>query len=49
MHPVLSDEEWLIARGELLDEEKAIQAARDKLAEKRRLLPWRRVDADYVF
>ena len=49
MHKISSDAEWLIARRELLDEEKAFQTARDKLAEKRRSLPWRKLDVEYMF
>jgi predicted dithiol-disulfide oxidoreductase (DUF899 family) len=49
MKHVLSDENWLAARRELLDEEKAFQVARDKLAQKRRELGYRRVHKDYVF
>jgi len=41
MHEVATSEEWLAARRELLDEEKAFQKARDKLARKRRQLPCR--------
>ena len=46
---VVSKEEWLEARRSLLDEEKALQRARDELAKKRRELPWRRVEQDYEF
>jgi predicted dithiol-disulfide oxidoreductase (DUF899 family) len=49
MRNVLSDEEWLAARRELLDEEKAVQVARDELARKRRGLGWRKIDKKYVF
>lgn len=43
MHRIVSTEEWLSARRDLLAEEKAFQKARDALAEKRRALPWREV------
>jgi predicted dithiol-disulfide oxidoreductase (DUF899 family) len=49
MHRIVSDQEWLAARKELLEEEKKFQAARDELAEKRRALPWRAVTAEYIF
>lgn len=49
MNRVVSNDEWLAARRKLLDEEKAFQIARDELAKKRRELPWRKVEADYVF
>ena len=48
MHRIVSNEDWLSARRELLLEEKAFQKARDALAEKRRALPWREVP-DYEF
>ncbi len=40
---------WLAARLELLQEEKALQGARDELARKRRALPRVLVERDYVF
>ncbi|MEE8427611.1 MAG: thioredoxin family protein [Woeseiaceae bacterium] len=49
MATIATDEEWLAARHALLQEEKALQRARDQLAEKRRRLPWRRVESDYDF
>jgi len=49
MNNIVSDEEWLAARQELLAEEKSFQLARDALAEKRRTLPWRRIDEKYQF
>jgi len=48
-HPVVDREEWLARRVELLAAEKEHQRARDKLLERRRAMPWVRVDADYVF
>lgn len=42
-------DEWLRARLELLEEEKAFNRARDALSAKRRALPWERVDSDYAF
>jgi predicted dithiol-disulfide oxidoreductase (DUF899 family) len=49
MARVVSSDEWIEARKTLLEEEKALQKARDELAKKRRELPWRRVEPDYSF
>lgn len=49
MATIATDEEWLAARRALLQEEKALQRARDQLAGKRRRLPWRRIESDYEF
>jgi predicted dithiol-disulfide oxidoreductase (DUF899 family) len=49
MPRIVDDTEWLDARHALLEEEKALQRARDQLAGKRRALPWRRIDRDYSF
>jgi predicted dithiol-disulfide oxidoreductase (DUF899 family) len=46
---VVSREEWLAARTELLAEEKAMTRARDALNVKRRELPMVKIDKDYVF
>jgi predicted dithiol-disulfide oxidoreductase (DUF899 family) len=46
---VATEEEWLVARKELLAEEKAMTRARDALSTKRRLLPMVRIDKDYAF
>ena len=48
-HPVVSHEQWLAKRIELLDREKAFFHARDEIARERRELPWERVDKNYVF
>jgi len=48
-HPVVSPEEWLEARKRLLEEEKALFRAHDRLKEKRRALPWVRVEKPYRF
>jgi predicted dithiol-disulfide oxidoreductase (DUF899 family) len=48
-HRVVSSEEWLEARRELLAEEKAFTRQRDALSRARRELPWRRVDEGYRF
>jgi predicted dithiol-disulfide oxidoreductase (DUF899 family) len=46
---IVSKEEWVKARKELLEEEKAFTRARDALSAQRRELPWTRVEAGYVF
>jgi predicted dithiol-disulfide oxidoreductase (DUF899 family) len=49
-HPtVVSPEKWLAARREFLREEKEFSRARDKIAARRRELPWVKVDQAYVF
>ena len=46
---VVSDEEWVAARLELLESEKALSKAQASLAAKRRQLPWREIpDYDLV-
>jgi predicted dithiol-disulfide oxidoreductase (DUF899 family) len=47
--PVVSPQEWLVARRKLLAEEKAATRARDALNAERRRLPMVRVDKEYVF
>lgn len=46
---IVSQEEWLAARGELLEKEKEATRALDALAAERRRLPMVRIDKDYVF
>jgi predicted dithiol-disulfide oxidoreductase (DUF899 family) len=48
-HSVVSRSEWMEARKALLAEEKAWTRERDRLAEKRRALPWVLVDKNYTF
>jgi predicted dithiol-disulfide oxidoreductase (DUF899 family) len=48
-HKVVSQDEWLAARKAHLSEEKALTRKRDELAQKRRELPWVKVDKNYVF
>jgi predicted dithiol-disulfide oxidoreductase (DUF899 family) len=48
-HRVVSQEEWIAARKAHLAEEKAFTKARDALSQKRRELPWVKVEKDYVF
>jgi len=46
---IVSPEEWLAARREFLREEKEFTRLRDKLAARRRELPWVKVDKAYTF
>jgi len=48
-HPVVTQEEWLAARKQLLAEEKEFTRLRDQLSQKRRNLPWVKVTKDYIF
>jgi predicted dithiol-disulfide oxidoreductase (DUF899 family) len=48
-HMTGTREDWLAARLELLDAEKALTRQSDELAERRQALPWVRVDKDYRF
>ena len=48
-HPVVSREEWLKARLDLLKEEKELTRRSDELARRRQTLPWVRVDKMYEF
>jgi predicted dithiol-disulfide oxidoreductase (DUF899 family) len=48
-HKIVSKEQWLKARVELLIQEKEFTRARDALSKKRRELPWTRVEAAYEF
>ncbi len=48
-HKVVTMEEWIAARGELLVSEKEHTRLGDELARRRRELPWVRVDKSYRF
>jgi predicted dithiol-disulfide oxidoreductase (DUF899 family) len=48
-HQVVSRNEWIAARKQLLAKEKELTQLRDRLSEQRRALPWVRVDERYVF
>ena len=48
-HKVVSEEEWINARKELLKKEKEFTALRDQLSQQRRDLPWVAVNKEYVF
>jgi predicted dithiol-disulfide oxidoreductase (DUF899 family) len=48
-HNVISEEEWVEARKNLLKKEKEFTALRDQLSQQRRDLPWVAVNKEYVF
>jgi predicted dithiol-disulfide oxidoreductase (DUF899 family) len=48
-HRVVSQDEWLLARRQLLTKEKELTRLRDQLSAERRALPWVRVTKPYVF
>jgi predicted dithiol-disulfide oxidoreductase (DUF899 family) len=48
-HTFGTQEEWQAARDELLKEEKELTRRNDELAEKRRALPWVKVEKEYEF
>ena len=48
-HPVVSREEWIVARKSHLARGKEYTHARERLAEERRALPWVKVEQDYLF
>jgi predicted dithiol-disulfide oxidoreductase (DUF899 family) len=48
-HNVVSQEEWLVARKDLLKKEKESTRLRDQLSAERRRLPWVKVERNYVF
>ena len=48
-HKVVSHEEWLKARLELLAAERELTHQRDALSRRRRALPWERVEKSYRF
>ena len=48
-HPIVSHEEWLKARLDLLAAEKELTHRRDALTRRRMVMPWERVEKDYRF
>src|SRR6058998_2925119 len=48
-HPVVTREEWLLARIDLLEAEKALTRRSDELARRRQELPWVRIEKEYRF
>lgn len=49
MNPIVSHDEWLAARRELLEKEKAFTKQCDEMSRLQRSLPWERVTKEYVF
>jgi predicted dithiol-disulfide oxidoreductase (DUF899 family) len=47
--PIVSPQEWEVARQRLLVKEKELTRARDALAAQRRRMPWMAVEKDYEF
>ena len=48
-HRVVSEAEWLDRRRDLLVKEKEFTRLRDRLNQQRRMLPWVKVQKQYVF
>src|SRR5690349_9587059 len=48
-HPIVNRDEWIAARKELLEAEKALTRRSDELAQLRQELPWVRIDKEYRF
>src|SRR5262249_32404470 len=48
-HSVVSHDEWVDARKELLAKEKEFTRLRDEMTRQQRALPWEAVDEEYVF
>ena len=48
-HKVVSSDEWIAARKQLLIKEKEFTRLRDQLSQQRRDRPWEAVDRAYVF
>ncbi|KUM25780.1 thioredoxin [Mesorhizobium loti] len=48
-HAVVSRDDWLTARRDLLKAEKELTRLRDKVARERLVLPWVRIDKEYMF
>jgi len=48
-HKVVSPEEWLVSRVDLLKAEKELTRLSDDVAQKRQKLPWVRIDKEYQF
>src|SRR5215510_13932939 len=46
---IVSEEEWIDARKQLLVKEKEITRLTDQINEERRNLPWVKIDKNYVF
>ena len=48
-HEIVSREEWVAIRKDLLEKEKELTRLHDQLAAQRRALPWVKIEKDYLF
>ena len=48
-HEIVSREEWVAIRKDLLEKEKELTRLHDQLAAQRRTLPWVKIEKDYLF
>ena len=48
-HEVVTSQDWVLARKELLAKEKELTRLRDDLSRQRRELPWEKIEKNYVF
>ncbi|MGA2411311.1 MAG: DUF899 family protein, partial [Candidatus Binataceae bacterium] len=48
-HPIVSGEEWIAARKQLLAKEKELSRLQDEVSRQRRELPWVKVEKEYIF
>lgn len=48
-HEIVSREEWVAIRKDLLNKEKELTSLRDELSAERRRLPWVKIEKNYVF
>jgi predicted dithiol-disulfide oxidoreductase (DUF899 family) len=48
-HKVVSSDEWIEARKQLLIKEKEFTRLRDRLSQERRAMPWEAINKEYVF
>lgn len=48
-HAVVSRDEWIAARRDLLEKEKELTRMKDELSRRRRALPWVKIETPYVF
>src|SRR5687767_5511243 len=49
LHKVVSEDEWIAARRDLLNQEKQLTQQQQRVAAARRELPWLKVTKEYVF
>jgi predicted dithiol-disulfide oxidoreductase (DUF899 family) len=48
-HPIVSEQEWIVARRQLLAKEKELTRQQERIAAARRELPWIKVEKQYSF